>query len=268
MKKKPVLISIFHSVHTRNPQDILEGDFNSNYKNILNNPTVFKNIIVSTQQQKNDLVLRFGDIFSINVIPPSYAKKRKRISIIERNKNRIISVGRYYVEKRLDHMIKAISIVKNNIPNVQLDLYGFGDARDNYKTEKELRNLIQELKLESNVFLRGYSTDILREIETSTISLITSSIEGFCIAILDSLSCGTPVISYDIKYGPSDLIKNDINGYLIKDSDINSLAQNIESLLTDPDQYQYLSQEAYNSTNSYSNTEVKNLWKKVIWSFK
>lgn len=268
MKKKPVLISIFHNVHTRNPQDILEGDFNSNYKNILNNPTVFKNIIVSTQQQKNDLVLRFGDIFSINVIPPSYAKKRKRISIIERNKNRIISVGRYYVEKRLDHMIKAISIVKNNIPNVQLDLYGFGDARDNYKTEKELRNLIQELKLESNVFLRGYSTDILREIETSTISLITSSIEGFCIAILDSLSCGTPVISYDIKYGPSDLIKNDINGYLIKDSDINSLAQNIESLLTDPDQYQYLSQEAYNSTNSYSNTEVKNLWKKVIWSFK
>lgn len=268
MKNKPVLISIFHSVHTRNPQDILVGDFNSNYRNILNNPTIFKTIIVSTQQQKNDLVLRFGDIFSINVIPPSYAKKRKRISIIERNKNRIISVGRYYVEKRLDHMIKAISIVKNNIPNVQLDLYGFGDARDNYKTEKELRNLIQELKLEDNVFLRGYSTDILREIETSTISLITSSIEGFCIAILDSLSCGTPVISYDIKYGPSDLIKNDINGYLIKDSDINSLAQKIESLLTDPDQYQYLSQEAYNSINYYSDIEVKNLWKNFIRSFK
>lgn len=39
--------------------------------------------------------------------------------------------------------------------------------------------------------------------------------EGFSLALLESLAHGVPVISYDIKYGPSELITSDFNGYLI-----------------------------------------------------
>ena len=39
--------------------------------------------------------------------------------------------------------------------------------------------------------------------------------EGFSLALLESLAHGVPVISYDIKYGPGELITSDFNGYLI-----------------------------------------------------
>ena len=50
-------------------------------------------------------------------------------------------------------------------------------------------------------------------------SLITSNMEGFSLALLESLAHGVPVISYDIKYGPSELITSDFNGYLITKND-------------------------------------------------
>ncbi len=43
--------------------------------------------------------------------------------------------------------------------------------------------------------------------------------EGFSLALLESLAHGVPVISYDIKYGPNELITPDFNGYLITKND-------------------------------------------------
>lgn len=47
--------------------------------------------------------------------------------------------------------------------------------------------------------------------------------EGFSLALLESLAHGVPVISYDIKYGPNELITSDFNGYLITKNDEDAL---------------------------------------------
>ena len=54
-----------------------------------------------------------------------------------------------------------------------------------------------------------------QEYSDAYLSLITSNMEGFSLALLESLAHGVPVISYDIKYGPNELITPDFNGYLI-----------------------------------------------------
>ena len=71
--------------------------------------------------------------------------------------------------------------------------------------------------------MRGFLSQLDQEYSDAYLSLITSNMEGFSLALLESLSHGVPVISYDIKYGPSELISPDINGYLIPKNDEDAL---------------------------------------------
>ena len=65
-------------------------------------------------------------------------------------------------------------------------------------------------------------------IQRCLLSLITSNMEGFSLALSESLAHGVPVISYDIKYGPSELITSDFNGYLITKNDEDALFDKVK----------------------------------------
>src|SRR5699024_3154677 len=80
--------------------------------------------------------------------------------------------------------------------------------------------------LENNVFLKGYSQDTDLIYQRSLVTLLTSKSEAFALVILESMINGTPVISYDINYGPNDIITNKKDGYLIEEN-IDVLANKI-----------------------------------------
>ena len=65
--------------------------------------------------------------------------------------------------------------------------------------------------------------------------LLTSLYEGFALVIQESIANGTPVISYDIKYGPRDMIQDGVNGYLVEDGNIDQLAECIHKYLSKSD---------------------------------
>lgn len=113
----------------------------------------------------------------------------------------MISVARYSPEKQLHHQIKLINSLKSDFPDIQLHLYGFGIEKEN------LINLIAQYKLENNVFLRGFIPDLSQEYNNAYLSIVTSNMEGFSLALLEGQSFGVPTISYDIKYGPNELVK-------------------------------------------------------------
>ncbi len=73
----------------------------------------------------------------------------------------------------------------------------------------------------------SFKTHINEEIAKAELMLSTSKMEGFGLAILESLSVGTPVISYDIDYGPSEPIQDGFNGYLVPKGDINQMVERL-----------------------------------------
>ncbi|MBO8517873.1 glycosyltransferase, partial [Staphylococcus aureus] len=77
------------------------------------------------------------------------------------------------------------------------------------------RQLVEDYHLSEHVKFHGFKTHINEEIAKAELMLSTSKMEGFSLALLESLAHGVPVISYDIKYGPNELITPDFNGYLI-----------------------------------------------------
>lgn len=251
------LISVFHSIHVSNPKQIENGKINSNYQLSLSNKDKFDGFICSTNQQRQDLLERFGSDLNIWVIPPAYSENQDiQGGAILEDRFRVISVGRYYVEKRLHHIIEAVDLLKKDYPSIQLDLYGFGDARDNFVYEKKIRQYVVDHQLEDNVHFKGYVQNILDHIADATVSVVTSTIEGFCIGILDSLAVGTPVVAYDIKYGPNEIIENEYSGYLVEDGNIEALALAIEKTLLN----NVMRDNAKDSAKKYSLQLNKQKW--------
>ncbi|WP_256025828.1 glycosyltransferase, partial [Staphylococcus aureus] len=113
---------------------------------------------------------------------------------------KLIYVARYPPTKQLHHQIELIKRLVSYVSKIGLHMYGFGSE------SKKLNELIQKYGLENHVYLRGFLSNLDQEYSDASLSLLTSNMEGFSIALLASLAHGVTVISYDIKYGPHELI--------------------------------------------------------------
>lgn len=253
--------SVLHSVHLRESvlNDIYNGQLNSNYAAILNKKHVVDAILTLTEEQKTDILLRYNDSHKIFVIPHSidgdycYSSNGELV-----NSKRLIALCRLSPEKQIEDMINILSILKNR--NCDVELYIYGEGGERVKLEK----MIEDLDLQEYVYLPGYVSNIHEVYQNAFLSLLTSKCEGFSLAVLESLSHATPVIAYDIKYGPRSMIKHGENGYLFPMRSYEEIADTIESLVGNSDLLNRLSLNAYKSSLKYKELEVSKKWKSFI----
>ena len=91
-----------------------------------------------------------------------------------------------------------------------------------------LKQLVKTLQLEDKVIFKGH-TNHPKEVFSKVIaSLLTSRYEGFGLSIMESINYGCPVISYNVRYGPSELITNHENGIICEKDDIEGFADTME----------------------------------------
>ncbi|CCI59429.1 putative uncharacterized protein [Staphylococcus equorum subsp. equorum Mu2] len=216
-------IFMTHSIHIRPDTDIIrQGN-----RTVLNNLNEIDGLVLLTESQKQDIIKRFGYRKNYFVIP--HAIETKNIKK-EKRKNKIVMISRLHEEKRINQAIQAFKQIVEKKPNAMLHIYGEGKAR------KQLQTLIDTLALTDNVKLEGYTHNIDQVLQSAECTLLTSLYEGFALVIQESIANGTPVISYDIKYGPRDMIQDGVNGYLVEDGNIDQLAECIHKYLSKNDQ--------------------------------
>lgn len=253
-------VSAIHSNHFSNPHTY-GSSLKSNHVDILKNIQNLDALVLLTEDQKEDIIKQFGDSGNIYVIPhfiePLTTKDVKKDT-------KLVSIlARYNPEKGIDSSINAFRKVVDRIVDAKLEIYGDGPDKE------RLENLIKELNLSENVFLKGYTNNVGEVFSKSLISLLTSKFEGFSLVLLESLVSKTPVISFDVLYGPKDIIIDGENGFLIPNSDINSLADKIIWMLENPNNAKEmgLSGKEY-VLNKYSFKEHKKSWLDLLTSFK
>ncbi|MDF6499924.1 glycosyltransferase, partial [Escherichia coli] len=111
------------------------------------------------------------------------------VQTLDQRSVKLISVARYSPEKQLHQQIELIKRLVSYVPKIELHMYGFGSE------SKKLNELIQKYGLENHVYLRGFLSNLDQEYSDAYLSLITSNMEGFSLALLESLAHGVPVIS-------------------------------------------------------------------------
>ena len=125
--------------------------------------------------------------------------------------NIVVSVGRLIKTKHYDRLIKLFAELNRSDWN--LVIVG-GDAQNQYNMAK-LQALLAELGNPANIILAGTQKDVESYLLKSKIFAFTSSSEGFPNVVGEAMSAGLPVISYDCVAGPSDMIDDGENGYLV-----------------------------------------------------
>lgn len=215
-----------HSNHFTYPHT-LGSEVKKNHRYVLEHIKDFDGLIVLTNNQKEDIQKEYESKNNIYVIPHA-PRRLEKLKTFEKKKNEFVMVARYHEEKGIDKAIKAMGIVKKSRPDIVLNIYGSGPDYEQYQ------HLIRELQLD-NVHLKGYVENPAPYYQSALATLLTSKYEGFSLAICESFSCATPVISFDVKYSPSDLIKEHETGLLVEPDNIDMLAEKMIYLYDNPE---------------------------------
>lgn len=149
----------------------------------------------------------------------------------------ILNVGRLVYQKGQEYFIKAAAKVLESFPDAKFLIAGEGDLRD------ELETLIQQLNLQSAVYLLGNRRDIPELLALSDMFVLPSRYEGLPISLLEAMSSGKAVVCSNIP-GVSDVVKNGETGFLVPVENSESLSEAMIHLLSDQSLRENLGQKA------------------------
>ena len=131
---------------------------------------------------------------------------------------RVLAVGRLAPQKNFANLIEAWKAVADRHPDWTLDIFGEGKSRS------FLAGKIREYELERSVRLRGNTSDIGAEMQRSGFLVMSSRFEGFPLVLAEAAAAGLPLVSYDCPCGPSEMIRDGWNGFLVPLDDTAGLA--------------------------------------------
>lgn len=172
------------------------------------------------------------------------------------NNNQIISVGRLEEEKDFVSLIKIFEILHKKNNSLKLKIVGDGKQR------KELEELVNNLNLQKNVMFTGrlQQEQVENEILKSDLFVLTSHKESFSLVLVEAMSLGVPVISFDIDVGPRELISNGKNGYLINNRNIISMVDKIDELLKNKQKLEVMASNSLSVAQKYKPKKIIKLW--------
>lgn len=166
----------------------------------------------------------------------------------------VMAVGRYCKVKGFDRLISAWNLIKENIAEWQLHIYGEGSLREVLQTQ------IDVLKLNDSIKLMGNSANIKAEYEKASLLVVTSHYEGFSMALVEGKSAGLPLISFDCPCGPKEIINNEIDGFIVKNGDIRALADKILLLIKDDKLREKMGERAFENSTFFSEDVIMKRW--------
>jgi glycosyltransferase involved in cell wall biosynthesis len=142
----------------------------------------------------------------------------------------VVYAGRLSAHKRVDLLIEAVSLAREEIPDIRCSIIGDGPEMEN------LRKLAKELKSEENVDFLGFletDEDLIAGMKSSRIFVLPSMREGFGMSALETNACGLPVVMVRSEMNAAlDLMEDGLNG-LVVDPTPEEVAEAILELLKD-----------------------------------
>jgi glycosyltransferase involved in cell wall biosynthesis len=178
-----------------------------------------------------------------------------------RKKNNVLlNIARLDPQKNHMGLIKAMRIVANKFPSIQLQIYGEGPLHE------QLLNLINELQLGKNVFLMGTRKNIYETFLMSDFYIFPSHYESFGLSLAEALSAGLPAIGFKGVEGVDGLIKDQFNGLLVKESSNNyhALAVSILELIENKSDYDQFSRNASFTVQEFTEKKIMAKWDHVV----
>lgn len=170
---------------------------------------------------------------------------------------KVVAAGRISPVKNFGDLIKAWSFVKAEFPDWQLDIYG----EDYLGTQATLESLIRENGLEDVINFKGSSEQMLEDMSKYSIYAMTSETECFPMVLLEALSTGLPVVSYDSPTGPRHILTDNSDSFVVPYKNLDIFTEKLRQLMANENLRKEMGGNAKINAQRFEISQIMRQWK-------
>lgn len=204
-------------------------------------------VVLTKEDQKY-----WGNLENIRIIPNANSYISQKVSDLKQKQ--VLAIGRLDYQKGFDNLIKIWYKIYDKYPDWKLNIYGNGPLKEN------LNELITSLSISHSVKICTPTKNIEDVYLKHSILAMTSRYEGLPMVLLEGQVFGLPLISYACKCGPSDIIENGYNGFLIPERDMEQFSSQLEKLMQSQVLRTKMGENSHANAKNYTEKRIMDQW--------
>lgn len=207
----------------------------------------------------NDSEQQFYHNINIAVIPNPAENSNIRAEV---SSKKIMAAGRISPVKNFTDLIEAFSRLAKSFPEWQLHFFG----EDYLGTQAKLEQKIKDYGLQSQIKFMGVSPDLKVSMQNYSIYAMTSESECFPMVLLEALSVGLPVISYDSPTGPKHILTDHEDSFLVPYKNLDIFTEKLKLLMQNENVLREMGQKGHENVRRFAIETVIQNWKNLFKS--
>ncbi len=213
-------------------------------------------IVRSRFRLKRERIVKFPTCVDQGIFRPYPIDEARKSLKLPSGHKWLVSCGRISWIKGWDLLLNTLQLARKKEPNLCLIFVGDGEDRE------YLLSMAESLGIRQAVWVTGIVSqkEVAMYLNAADVCLVASHCEGWSIAMIEMLACGKPLVTTDVS-GASDLVKHEVNGFIVRSRDPEEFSHAIFSALSLP----YASETSLRIASEYS---VENLYQRLeaLWT--
>ncbi len=167
---------------------------------------------------------------------------------------KVIAVGKHCRQKGFDRLLQSWSKITRKFPDWKLEIYGTIEENEG------LLNLAHSLRINNTVSFFPPEKNIGDKYQEASIYAMSSRYEGFGMVLTEAMAYGVPCVSFDCPYGPSDIINDGVDGFLVPNGNIDKFSEKIGELMQNNELRTHMGSQARKNVMRFAPETIVPQW--------